>query len=49
MKTKESFVFLVSQVSLCSPGCPRTCCVDQSGLELRDSPAYASRVSGLKA
>jgi hypothetical protein len=47
------FFFLVfffwDRVSLCSPGCPRTHSVDQAGLELRNSPASASRVLGLKA
>jgi hypothetical protein len=44
-------VFLVFQdrVSLCSPGCPGTHSVDQGGLELRNPPASASRVLGLKA
>jgi hypothetical protein len=37
------------RVSLCSPGCPGTHFVDQAGLELRNSPASASRVLGLKA
>jgi hypothetical protein len=37
------------RVSLCSPGCPATHFVDQAGLELRDPPASASRVLGLKA
>jgi hypothetical protein len=36
-------------VSLCSPGCPGTHSVDQAGLELRNSPASASQVLGLKA
>jgi hypothetical protein len=36
-------------VSLCSPGCPRTRSVDQAGLELRNPPASASQVLGLKA
>jgi hypothetical protein len=36
-------------VSLCSPGCPGTHSVDQAGLELRDPPASASLVLGLKA
>jgi hypothetical protein len=36
-------------VSLCSPGCPGTHSVDQAGLELRNLPASASRVLGLKA
>jgi hypothetical protein len=45
------FFFLVSldRVSLCSPGCPGTHSVDQAGLELRNLPASASRVMGLKA
>jgi hypothetical protein len=45
------FLFLVFQdrVSLCSPGCPGTHFVDQAGLELRNPPASASRVLGLKA
>jgi hypothetical protein len=37
------------RVSLCSPGCPGTHSVDQAGLVLRNSPASASRVLGLKA
>jgi hypothetical protein len=32
-----------------SPGCPGTHFVDQAGLELRNPPASASRVLGLKA
>jgi hypothetical protein len=47
------FFFLVwffpDRVSLCSPGCPGTHLVDQAGLELRNRPASASRVLGLKA
>jgi hypothetical protein len=45
------FVFLVfrDRVFLCSPGCPGTHFVDQAGLELRNLPASASRVLGLKA
>jgi hypothetical protein len=42
------FVFL-RQVSLCSPCCPGTHSVDQAGLRLRNSPASASQVLGLKA
>jgi hypothetical protein len=34
---------------VCSPGCPGTHSVDQAGLELRNSPASASQVLGLKA
>ncbi|GAB1297317.1 Transcription factor E2F6 [Apodemus speciosus] len=37
-----------SEVSLCSPGCPGTHSVDQAGLELRNPPASASQVLGLK-
>jgi hypothetical protein len=37
------------RVSLCSPGCPETHFVDQAGLELRNPPASASQVLGLKA
>jgi hypothetical protein len=45
------FVFLVfrDRVSLYSSGCPGTHFVDQAGLELRNLPASASRVLGLKA
>jgi hypothetical protein len=45
------FFFLVfrDRVSLCGPGCPGTHFVDQAGLELRNLPASASRVLGLKA
>jgi hypothetical protein len=44
------FVFVFwDRVSLCSPGCPGTHSVDQAGLELRNPPASASRVLGLKA
>jgi hypothetical protein len=43
------FVFVfVDRVSLYSPGCPGTHFVDQAGLELRDLPASASQVLGLK-
>jgi hypothetical protein len=52
-KTKhiQFFIPLVfrDRVSLCSPGCPGTHTVDQAGLELRNPPAFASRVLGLKA
>jgi hypothetical protein len=37
------------RVSLCSPGCPGTHFVDQAGLKLRNLPASASQVLGLKA
>jgi hypothetical protein len=33
---------------LCSPGCPGTQFVDQAGLKLRNPPASASQVLGLK-
>ena len=47
----EFFFLLIFQdrVSLCSPGCPGTHSVDQAGLKLRNPPASASRVLGLKA
>jgi hypothetical protein len=47
----QFFSFLVFQdrVSLCSPGCPGTHSVDQAGLQLRNPPASASQVLGLKA
>jgi hypothetical protein len=37
------------RVSLYSPGCPGTHSVHQAGLELRNLPASASQVLGLKA
>jgi hypothetical protein len=43
------FLFFRDRVSLCSPGCSGTHSVDQAGLELRNPPASASRVLGLKA
>jgi hypothetical protein len=43
------FFLLQDMVSLCSPGSPGTHLVDQAGLELRNSPASASQVLGLKA
>ena len=42
-----SFVFR-DRVSLYSPGCPGTHFVDQAGLKLRNQPASASQVLGLK-
>jgi hypothetical protein len=42
------FVFRV-RVSLCSLGCPGTHSEDQAGLKLRNPPASASQVLGLKA
>jgi hypothetical protein len=43
------FLIFQDKVSLYSPGCPGTHSVDQAGLELRNPPASASRVLGLKA
>jgi hypothetical protein len=43
------FVFFRDRVSLYRAGCPGTHFVDQAGLELRNPPASASRVLGLKA
>jgi hypothetical protein len=42
------FFFFRDRVSLCSPGCPGTHSVDQASLELRNLPASASQVLGLK-
>jgi hypothetical protein len=42
------FVFR-DRVSLYSPGCPGTHFVEKTGLEIRNQPASASRVLGLKA
>jgi hypothetical protein len=42
-------LFFQDRVSLCSPSCPGTHFVDQAALELRNPPASASRVLGLKA
>jgi hypothetical protein len=36
------------QISLRSPGCPGTHSVDQAGLELKNPPASAFQVLGLK-
>ena len=41
--------FFQDRVSLCSPGCPRAHSVDQAVLKLRNLPASASQVLGLKA
>jgi hypothetical protein len=43
------FLFFQDGVSLCSHGCPGTHSVDQAGHELRNPPASASQVLGLKA
>jgi hypothetical protein len=53
-QSKELAVFLFcfvfrDRVSLYTPGCPRTHFVDQADLELRNPPASASQVLGLKA
>jgi hypothetical protein len=40
---------LQDRVSLCNPGCPGTHFVDQAGLELRNPPASAGTVLGIKA
>jgi hypothetical protein len=40
--------FSRDRVSLYSPGCPGTHFVDQAGLKLRNPPASASQVLGLK-
>lgn len=37
---------LSDNISLCNPGWPRTCCIDQDGLELRETPASASSMLG---
>jgi hypothetical protein len=42
-------LFFETGFLLYSPGCPGTHFVDQAGLELRNLPASASRVLGLKA
>jgi hypothetical protein len=42
-------VFSPDRVSLCILGCSGTHSIDQAGLDLRDSPASASPVLGLKA
>ena len=50
LKKKDLFVclFFRDRISLCSPGCPGTHSVDQVDFELRNPPASASRVLGLK-
>jgi hypothetical protein len=42
-------LFFWDRVSLYSPGCPGTHSIDQAGLQLRNLPASASQVLGLKA
>jgi hypothetical protein len=46
---KKKCCFFETRVSLYSPGCPGTHSEDQAGLELRDSPASASWMLGLRA
>jgi hypothetical protein len=46
---KQVWIFFFKTGFLCSPGCPGTHFVDYAGLELRNLPASASRVLGLKA
>jgi hypothetical protein len=48
-KSSFFFFFFQDRVSLYSSGCLGTHFVDQAGLELRNLPASASRVLGLKA
>ena len=43
-----SFLGFQERVPLCSLSCPETHSVDQAGFKLRDLPASASRVLGLK-
>jgi hypothetical protein len=43
------FLVFRDRVSLCSPGCLGTHSVDQAGLELRNPPASASQMLGIKA
>jgi hypothetical protein len=42
------FVLFPDRVSLCSPGCPGTRSAEQASPELRDPPASAFPVVGLK-
>jgi hypothetical protein len=42
------FCLLETGFPLCSPGCPKTHSVDQAGLKLRNLPASASQVLGLR-
>jgi hypothetical protein len=46
--TTTTPLLLFRQVSLCRPGCPGTHFVEQAGLILRNLPASASQVLGLK-
>jgi hypothetical protein len=45
----QNIFFFSDRVSLYSPGCPGAHFVDQAGLELRNLPASAFQVLGLKA
>ena len=36
LQSLDSFFFSRDKVSVCSPGCPGTCSVDQAGLELTE-------------
>jgi hypothetical protein len=45
----KTLFFFRDRVYLYSPGCPGTLSVDQAGLKLRNLPASASQVLGLKA
>jgi hypothetical protein len=42
------FIYLWDRVSLCSPGCPRTCYIDQTGLEFQESACLPLPVLELK-
>jgi hypothetical protein len=44
----SNFFFFLDSVSLCSLDCPGTHSLDQAGLKLRNPPASASQVLGLK-
>ena len=48
-KTKSYLSLCWNKFSLCCPGYPGICSVDQAGLKLRDPHASASWVLGLKA
>jgi hypothetical protein len=43
------FIVCIHRISLGSAGCPGTHSVDQADFELRNLPAFASQVLGLKA
>jgi hypothetical protein len=44
----SSLLYYPDRVSLCSPDCPGTHSVDQTGLELRNQPTFVSPVLGIK-